>query len=248
MTLGPGDTALLALAIAFAGFVDSIAGGGGLVTLPAYMAAGVPPGLVLGTNKVSSFMGTAVACFKFRGELRMSLSSVLRICSVAFAGSLLGAWLATLMNPSFLRVILLFALPCVGYVVLVKGLHDGRVGSVGGKAHAIAGAIGTYDGFFGPGTGTFYAILLTRVGGLGIVRATALSKYLNLASNVSALVFFVSCGRADVHTGVLMGLAGMAGNWLGAHTAIKRGVAVIKPVVALVCAGLLAKVAWDIFH
>lgn len=248
MTLGPGDTALLAVAIAFAGFVDSIAGGGGLVTLPAYMAAGVPPGLVLGTNKISSFMGTAIACLKFRGELRLPFPTVARIAAVALAGSLAGAWLATLINPSFLRVILLVVLPCVGYVVLVKGLHDGSEGAVDGKAHAIAGAIGTYDGFFGPGTGTFYAILLTRVGGLGIVRATALSKYLNLASNVSALVLFVSCGRADVHTGVLMGFAGMAGNWLGAHTAIKRGVAVIKPVVALVCAALLLKVAWDLFH
>jgi len=235
-----------------AGFIDSLAGGGGLVTLPAYLALGLPPKFLLGTNKLSSMTGTAVACLKYNAHIKIRSGNIAVYIGCTLAGSAVGAFAATLLDPGFVRYILIFGLPPVALFVLrSRDFGSAKTLDIAGRTRilricAISCAVGFYDGFFGPGTGTFLAICFTRFAGMELIEATVLSKYINLASNVAALLCFLFAGRVDIWLGLLMGVCGIGGNWLGAHAGIKKGGAIIRPMLAAVCAGLLVKVVWDL--
>lgn len=242
----------LAALVFLAGFVDSIAGGGGLITLPAYLAHGVPPSLVLGTNKLSSCMGTAVAALKFLRETRFGKDFLFILVVLAAGGSFLGAKAISLVPPETIRLLLLVLLPPVAVFLFARksfGLADtSRAHSENAllaRSGGLSLGVSFYDGLLGPGTGTFLAVGFARLCGFDLLRSTALAKLLNLVSNAAALAAFLWFGMVHVKLGLVMGLAGMAGNYAGSHVALKKGAWVIRPMLFAVSASLLVKIAWD---
>ncbi len=243
----------LALLVFLAGFVDAIAGGGGLITLPAYLASGLNPALLLGTNKLSSSMGTAVAAARFLKEARFRKDFIFILAALAAGGGLLGAGAISLVPPRFIRLALLILLPPIALFLALRK-DFGRLDSskrfsekaLLWRSGAISSAVSFYDGLLGPGTGTFLAMAFTRLCGYDLLRSTALAKALNLVSNIAALCTFLYLGRVNLRLGLAMGVAGMAGNYSGAHFALKKGAGIIRPALLIISAALLVKVFRDI--
>lgn len=235
-----------------AGFIDSIAGGGGLISLPAYISIGVPPHYALGTNKLSSTCGTSFATFRFFRHGSIDPRVALFSAAGALAGSPLGAALALVVDEGVIKALLIVLLPVVAFFVLFKkdfGLEDrsGRFSSlrIALLSAAVGLSIGMYDGFFGPGTGTFLILAFTGLLGLSLVKASGNAKVVNLSSNVGALVTFLLNGRVFVVLGLVAAVFNIAGNWIGSGLAIKRGAKVIRPVFIVSVSLLLAKILWD---
>ncbi len=245
----------LTLLVFLAGFVDAIAGGGGLITLPAYLAHGLSPALLLGTNKLSSAMGTAVAAAKLLKEARFGLDFLFILVVLAAGGSFLGARLISLVPPEAIRYLLIILLPPVALFLGARkkfGLADtSRVHSEAAllrRAGGLSVSVSFYDGLLGPGTGTFLAVGFAKLCGYDLLRATALAKLLNLVSNLAALATFLYLGAVDIKLGLAMGLAGMAGNYAGSHMALRKGAWIIRPMLFSVSAALLLKIAWDMLR
>jgi uncharacterized membrane protein YfcA len=246
------DLALLVASALAAGVVDAIAGGGGLLTLPALLAAGLPPQLALATNKGQSVFGSGTALLRFA---RAGLVDPVR-ARVAFpcglAGSLAGAFAVTLVPPAALRPIVLGLLVAAGmFVALRRGppRAEARVPPrlAGLATAAIALAIGAYDGFFGPGTGTFLIVAFSSLLGDSLQRASGEAKVVNFASNLAALLLFASRGLVLWQVALPMAAAQAAGGFLGAHLAVRRGDVLVRRVVLLVVLALVAKLARDLW-
>ena len=255
MPFGPGATLFLAVCVFFAGVVDALAGGGGLISFPAYLAVGLNPALILGTGKLSSCLGTIVSTVRYHRALKFSIKDFLPVIAASMIGSWLGARAALLMDPGYIRPMLLLVLPVVSWLVWSKkdfgSLDDSARLSAAERQRRgvlVSLPIGMYDGFFGPGTGTFFAIAFARWGRHDLLGATARAKILNLVSNIAALITFIWAGRLDWKVGLSMGVLSAAGHWVGSHLGVRRGATLIRPVVALVCAGLFAKVLFDALH
>jgi len=231
----------------FAGLVDAVAGGGGLISLPALLAAGVPPHLALGTNKVQSFAGTAFSVIRYQREGYLHKPIAVPAACAALVGSFLGARLAMAVPGRYLEHLVPWILVGVGVFTFARpgfGEVDRSAGQKQGSvltAGLIGLFLGCYDGFFGPGTGSFLIFFFVILFGFGFVRASANAKPVNLASNIAALAAFAAAGEVMWRTAWPMALANIAGNWLGAGLAVKRGARVIKPLFGLVLAGLLVK-------
>lgn len=253
----PGDFSLLEFSalgalIFLAGFIDAIAGGGGLISLPAYLASGLSPALLLGTNKLSSSIGTVASALRYLRGGKFPIGPFLPVIAVALAASAAGARLALHLKPESIRVLLLVALPIVAATVLTRkkfGHEDstGRwsAGELALRSSAAALPIGCYDGFFGPGTGTFFAVAFSRFCGYDLVQATTGAKILNLSTNLAALATFLLAGQVDIRLGAAMGVLSVAGHYAGATLAVKKGARAIRPMIALVCAGLFLKILAD---
>ncbi|HVE13547.1 MAG TPA: TSUP family transporter [Elusimicrobiota bacterium] len=246
--MSAANLALLAAAVFFAGMVDALAGGGGLITLPAYLALGLHPALILGTNKLCSAIGTAASTARYARGLRFKPAGLAWAVGAALAASVLGARLALLLDPRWMRWVLLVSLPLVGAFVYGHGSLDQEDTSHArprrvllARTLSASAPIAAYDGFFGPGAGTFYALSLTRFCGYDILRATAFAKILNLSSNLAALVTFLIAGRVDVRLGLAMSVASVGGNALGASLGLRRGRGAIRPAMLAVLAGLFLK-------
>jgi uncharacterized protein len=240
------------LFIFIAGFIDSIAGGGGLISLPAYLSAGLPPHLALGTNKFSSTFGTFVAFSRFLKNGKISYKSALASVACALPGSYLGTRLTLLINEVYLRYILIILLPCIIVLVLVrKNFGDKDTSSSLSTIKiitlsAITGlVIGAYDGFFGPGTGTFLILIYTGIMGFNLTTASGNTKVVNLASNIAALATFIVMGKVIYLIGIPAAFAGILGNWIGSGLAIKNGAKVIRPIFLAVVILLFFKVLYD---
>ncbi len=233
------EVALLLIAIAgLAGLVDAIAGGGGLLTLPALLWAGLPPVQALATNKLQGSFGTFSASWHFIRRGHLQLSRFWPAIAWTFAGSALGslcvqqldAALLTHLMPVLLIVIALYFLFAPD---LDRRRARQRMG-FGLFAFVIGSGVGFYDGFFGPGTGTFFAAAFVLLLGTDLRQATAGTKLLNLTSNLAALLFFASAGHVLWWLGLAMGAAQAGGAWLGAHLAIRHGSRVIRPLLVMV--------------
>lgn len=240
-------------AVFLAGLVDSIAGGGGLLSVPAYMAAGLPPHFVLGNNKFSSSFGTLFATLRYHQHGLIDVPVALLSAAFALGGSFLGASAVLLVRPDFLRWLLVVLLPLVAVFTLAnKGLgRDDRSRIVpGGKKYPLAASaallIGFYDGFFGPGTGTFLILFYTLALKYDFVTANANTKVVNLASNIAAVAAFIAHGKVIYAIGIPAVAAGIAGNLLGARLVIHRGSRVIRPVFLLSLLLLFAKILYDL--
>ena len=232
-----------------AGFVDSIAGGGGLISLPAYLAAGVPPHLALGTNKMGSTMGTVISTARFAksGFIKWKLSLFAAACAIV--GSIIGSNLSLLASEKFLKGMMLFALPVVAFYVLKnKDMGDNKdTGSLPEKkmlavSMAAALLIGTYDGFYGPGTGTFLILVFTGLLKLGTRDAAGISKVVNLSADIGALGTFFVGGKVDYALGIAAALFCMAGSYFGAGLVVNNGQKIVRPVVMGVLALLFVKI------
>jgi len=246
----PWGYLVLTLVAALAGFVDSIAGGGGLIVIPALLFAGVPPLYALGTNKLQSVFGTAVALRNYwRSGLVEWRPNRLTVCLV-FAGAVAGALIVQSIRPMLLNLIVpLLLVAAAIYILLSPRMTDEdahhRVTSTGYAP--IGSAIGFYDGFFGPGAGTFYTTSLVALRGYGLTKATALTKLVNLTSAAASLILFALGGHLMWLLGLCMAVGAMAGGWIGSHSALKFGARLIRPLLVAISLSLTAKLLWSYF-
>jgi len=239
-------------AVFLAGLVDSIAGGGGLLSVPAYMAAGLPPHYVLGNNKFSSSFGTLFATLRYHQHGLIDVPVAMISALFALGGSFLGANAVLLIDPAFLRYLLIVLIPVLTLFTLANR-SLGRVNNSRRQprkrkyslAALAALLIGFYDGFFGPGTGTFLILFYTLALKYDFVTANANTKVVNLASNVAALAAFIINGKIIYAIGIPAAAAGIAGNLLGAKLVIKRGSSIIRPIFILALALLFIKIVYD---
>jgi hypothetical protein len=248
------DVVLLCLAAAFAGWIDAVSGGGGLVLLPALLVLlpGAAPAQILATNKLSAICGTAVAGVTYYRKLRPDLRTALPMAGIALLGSALGALFASLLPREVFRPLVLVLLVGVAiYTAVRPGL--GAVQSLrweGRQHHVAAGlggfGLGFYDGIFGPGTGSFLVFLLVGLLGYSFLQASAKARIVNVATNLGALLVFIPQGAPMWRLGLLMGLCNMAGSWAGAHTAIRRGSGFVRFVFLAVVAGLILRLGYDV--
>jgi uncharacterized protein len=249
--LSAAHLALLVLAALVAGVVDAIAGGGGLLTVPALLTAGLPPQLALGTNKGQSVFGSATSLFRFAraGFVDPGRAKVAFPCGLA--GSLAGACALTLLSPALLRPVVLGLLAFAGLFV---GLRRGpprvtaRVPArlTGFATAGIALVIGAYDGFFGPGTGTFLIVAFASLLGDSLQRASGEAKVVNFASNLAAMALLSARGLILWKVALPMAAAQAAGGFLGAHLAIRRGDVLVRRVLLLVVLALVVKLGRDL--
>ena len=230
-----------------AGFVDAIAGGGGLIIMPALLVSGVPPLQALGTNKLQSMCGTFVAMRNYGSKGLIEWRRNLPTAIVVFAGSCSGALLVQFVAAETLALVIpLLLLANAVYILVSPRMTDEdahhRVTSRGYAP--VGGAIGLYDGFFGPGTGSFFTSTLVALRGYGLTKATALTKYLNWTSNVAAVLLFAWSGQVLWLLAMSMAVGAMAGGWLGSHTAMKFGAKLIRPLLVTASLAMTARLLW----
>jgi uncharacterized membrane protein YfcA len=237
----------------FAGLIDAIAGGGGLIQVPALFAVfpTLPPPLLLGTNKFSALTGTTIATLRYSWSVPIRWRVVLPAAGIAGIGALLGAKAVTLIDTSILRpllLILLFGMLIYTFARPKLGEHvdSKRAEGSGTGLFALSAGFGFYDGFFGPGAGSVLMFALVRWFGFDFLRAAATTKVLNLASNFAALVLFMMTGNVLYAVALPMAAFNVAGGFLGAHLAVRRGSRFIRGAFLLVVVVLLAKIVFDI--
>ena len=234
-----------------AGFVDSVAGGGGLISLPAYYLAGLPPVLAAGTNKLSACLGTLAASGQFLKGKQVALPVALLAALGAFPGSWLGTAVLQRIPEETIRVMMIAAIPVVAVLVLRKNKSLGNACRVPEKlylptAFGIGLLVGFYDGLVGPGTGTFLILMFTMILGLDAVLASGTAKLVNLASNVASLTEMLLAGKVLFALGLPAAACAIAGNLLGASMTLKKGTGFIRRMLLVVLALLLAKMVADV--
>lgn len=218
------------------GFVDAIAGGGGLISLPAYMLSGLPVHYSIATNKLSSAMGTAVstAHYAAKGMIPLKLSLKCTIC--AAAGSAAGARIALMIDDYYFKLLMLVILPLTAvYITKNKSFSDDLEPLETHKTALIAMAaaffIGAYDGFYGPGTGTFLILVLTAFAHLSLSEANGIAKVINLTTNIASLTVYLLSGKVLFALGLAAGIFGIAGNYIGAHFFTSKGGKITRPIM-----------------
>ncbi|MES2905367.1 MAG: TSUP family transporter [Pseudomonadota bacterium] len=240
---------LTAVAV-LAGFIDSIAGGGGLIMMPALLFAGVPPINALATNKLQSMFGTATAFANYTRKGMVDWRSNWLTVAMVFLAAGAGVIVVQSVETKILALIIPLLLMAVALYVLIspRMSDEDAYERIGKRGYAPVGAaIGFYDGFFGPGTGSFFTTTLVGLRGLGLTRATALTKLFNLTSNVAAVLLFAIGGHMFWLLGLCMAAGAMLGGWIGSHTAMRFGAAVIRPLLVLLSLGLTARLLWSYF-
>jgi uncharacterized membrane protein YfcA len=250
MELAPEIILILTLVCVCSGFIDAIAGGGGLLTVPAMLFAGIPPINTLATNKLQSVMGTAIACRNYARAGMIDWRRNRLTALVILIASGIGTWVVQSIDTKLLNLIVPVLLVAVAlYVLLSPRMSDEdahhRVSSNGYAP--IGGAVGFYDGFFGPGTGAFFTTTLVGLRGYGLTKATALTKLFNFSSNLGSVILFIAGGKMLWLLGLCMAIGSMAGGWIGSHTAMRFGAKVIRPLLVTISLGLTGRLIWGYF-
>jgi len=250
------DLLIVSLASMLAGCVDAIVGGGGLILVPALFSVypGAAPATLFGTNKSASIWGTAIATARYGRKVQLRWHVMLPAACVALIGAGMGAWLVTCIEPGFLRRTLPFVLLAVLVYTLAKKdlgrTHAPRYTS--GQETAIACAIGLviggYDGFFGPGTGSFFIFLFVRLLGYDFLNASACAKLLNVATNLAALTLFAIKGHIWWQVGLVMAVANVIGSLIGTRLALKHGAGFVRGAFIVVVLVLILKTGYDAFY
>jgi uncharacterized protein len=246
---------IVSLASLLAGFVDSMVGGGGLILVPTLFAVfpNTHPATLFGINKGASIWGTAVATAQYARRVDLRWAALLPAAVMGFAGSLAGAWLVTVISPGFLRKALPFVLLAVLLYTLAKkelGRHHTPrfTGRAETAAVCVVGvAVGFYDGFFGPGTGSFLVFVFVRWLGYDFLNASASAKLLNTATNFAALALFAWKGHVWWNFALVMALANVLGSLLGTHLAMRHGAGFVRVVFIGVVGALIVKTGFDAF-
>jgi hypothetical protein len=249
--LSPLAIALLTLVALIAGLIDAIAGGGGLLTVPALMATGLEQPFVLGTNKGSAVFGSGSALFRFWRARLIDTRRAPWLFALGFFGSLGGAGLLTLVDSRVLRPVALVLLLAAGVTVAFVRPRPAEAGTPPVPRGQLAAAglallVGAYDGFFGPGTGTFLIIGFVMLLRFSLQEASANAKVVNFASNLAALVLFVFRGTVLWKVSLPMAAGQLIGGAIGAQLAVKRGDLLVKRVVLAVVVALVARLTWQL--
>lgn len=234
------------------GFVDAIAGGGGLISLPAYFISGLPAHYALGTNKLSSMMGTSLTTYKFARLGYINVKRAFFAVIFAFIGSALGAKLALLVPDKTFKIVLLFVLPLSAFYIL-KSKNFAKESERGQSEIKVmllcaltALFIGMYDGIYGPGTGTFLILGFSYFAHCSLKNANGLAKAVNLATNIAAVCIFFYHDCVVIELGLIAGLFGLLGNYLGSSYFVKHGAIGTKKIMIVVICIFMIKVIYDV--
>ncbi|MFC4321235.1 TSUP family transporter [Litchfieldia salsa] len=249
------DLSLLIILIVFgflASFIDSVVGGGGLIALPALLFTGLSPASAVATNKLVGTMGSLTSTLMFYRSGKLELKSVYKFFPLVFIGSMVGAWTVSLMNPEVLKPLMLIMLATVAIYTIFK--KDWGSISTYKKLSSrnfivfmvIITAIGFYDGFLGPGTGSFLMFAFLMIG-FDFIKAAGNAKFLNFGSNIAGLLMFMYLGEVNYTYGLPMAIAGIAGSICGSMFAIKKGSGYVRTLFITVTFLLLAKNLYDLF-
>ncbi|MFD0828858.1 TSUP family transporter [Neobacillus sp. M.A.Huq-85] len=250
------DPTLLVILVVFgflAAFIDSVVGGGGLIALPALLFTGLSPAAAVATNKLAGTIGSLTSTIMFYRSGKLDIKSVYKLFPLTFIGSMIGAWTVHLMNPELLKPLMLVMLAAVAIYTIFKkdwgSISSVRKLSFQHMALFIFAifAIGFYDGFLGPGTGSFLMFAFLMIG-FDFLKAAGNAKFLNFGSNIAALIMFMFLGQVNYAYGIPMGIAQIAGSIVGSRFAIKRGSGYVRALFITVTFLLLAKNAFDYFH
>jgi hypothetical protein len=242
---------MLWLAGLLAGFVDSIAGGGGIISLPALLATGMPPHLALGTNKLQGTCGSMTSTFNYSRKGLVNLNEIPLGVMFTAVGALAGTLTVQVLSADFLRQIILFLLIAVFIYTWISpdlGKLDQRPSMAAPAFFGCAGMVlGFYDGFFGPGTGSFWTIVLVVVLGLNLKKATAHTKVFNFTSNVVALGAFFYAKQVVVSAGLVMGAGQMLGAFIGSRLVIQKGTGFVRVFFLVVVAATILKLTYTTY-
>ncbi len=235
-----------------AGFIDAVAGGGGLVSLPAYIFTGIPVHQCVATNKMSAFMGTSVATAKYAKSGFIPWKIAITCIPCALIGSALGAKAALMVPDRIFKIVLMIVIPLTGVYILTDKNRAGIKEKLSLRSTILISMmisffIGIYDGFYGPGTGTFLILLLTGIARMELTEANGLTKVINLSTNASALAVFLINHQVLFPLGVIAGIFNIAGNYLGASGFEKNGSKLVRPVMLLVLSIFLIKLFFEVF-
>lgn len=237
-----------------AGFVDSIGGGGGLISLPGYLIAGLPPVVASATNKLSAFMGTSVAFVNYtkKGFVRLKVALPASIFAIVFSG--IGAKVQTMIPENILKVFMLIALPLSLLIVLNKNSFKMKINLItrfGKKEYIetfiISSLMGFYDGVYGPGCGTFLILLFVNVVRMTLKESNGLAKSINLATNIGALLYFIKAGLPIFSLGVVAGIFNMLGCYIGSNLFAKKGNSITRPIMITVMIIFMIKIIFELF-
>jgi len=252
MSFDPAVSLALAFAVsAAAGWIDAIAGGGGMITVPFLLNLGLPPSLALGTNKFQSSFGSMASSWRYAKSGELERKTVLWGVLFTLFGAFFGSWLVQRLKP----VLLGYLIPFLLAGILLYVLFAPKFGERGGSAKVsekslfcvLGLVLGFYDGFFGPGTGTLWAAALVLWGGFGLLRATAYTKVMNFTSNIAALAFFIAGGNVSYAIGCVMAMGQFLGGRLGASMAVRGGARFVRPVFLGASACLTAVLFYRLF-
>lgn len=249
LAIGPDMLGLLFVVAVVAGFIDSIAGGGGLLCVPALLAAGLPPAQALATNKLQAVGGSFSSSLYFIRRRAVNLNEQKLAIVLTFIGATTGAWLIQQIHADFLRQLLPILVIGIGlyFLLMPKIGDDDRQRRLSGLPFALlAGAgVGFYDGFFGPGAGSFYALAFVMLSGFNLAKATAHAKVLNFTSNFGGLLFFILGGHVVWGLGFMMLLGQCIGARLGARMVLSKGQKLIRPMLVAISVLMSAKLIYD---
>ncbi|PHV09110.1 hypothetical protein CSQ96_01020 [Janthinobacterium sp. BJB412] len=247
------DYLVLGVAAFGAGLVDAVVGGGGLIQIPALFSVfpNMAPATLIGTNKLASIFGTGVAAVSYARRVRIAWSTAAPAAVAALVFAFLGAFVVTRVSPDFMRALLPVVLVAVAVYTFAKKdfgsvhapMHSGRREQM--LALLIGSAIGFYDGFFGPGTGSFLVFLFVRVFGFDFLGASAVAKVVNVACNFSALIWFGYSGHLVWQLGLTMAICQIAGSVIGSRLAMKHGSGFVRKLFLLVVSILIVKTGYD---
>lgn len=246
---------LVGTAALFAGFVDAIVGGGGLILVPALFSAfpNAAPATLFGTNKGGAIWGTAASMLQYTRRVQISWHALLPAVVFALFGAFSGAWAVTLIKAAFLRDLLPWLLGAVLlYTLMKKDMGRAHAPTLTGTREILTGAglgfiIGFYDGFFGPGTGSFLVFAFVRWFGFDFLNASASAKIVNVACNFAALLLFALKGHVWWHYALLIALCNVAGSLLGTRMALKHGSGFVRGMFIAVVSALICKTAYDAY-
>ena len=243
---------LVCLGVFCASFMDAIGGGGGIISLPSYLLAGLPMHFALGTNKLSSCIGTVASTLRYIKNGCVDWLLGIPSIALALVGSHLGTRLQLIVEEQYLKFLLLLVLPVTAVILLKKKqlpeLKEAMTESV--RRLIVWGAslvIGAYDGFYGPGTGTFLLLIFCYCAKLDVRTASGNVKLVNLASNIGALATSLAAGKVLIPLGLLSAVFATAGQYLGAGLALKNGSKIVRPVILVVLALLAGKILLELF-
>ena len=242
---------IVAVGVFLASFMDAIAGGGGIISVPTYLLAGVPMHMALGTNKVSSGIGTAVSTARFIKNGYIDWKLGIPSVALALVGSFVGTSIQLMIDEVYLQYLLLIVLPVVAFVVLRQRQFPEERGEIDRRKQCAivwlaSFVVGAYDGFYGPGTGTFLLLIYCNLAKMDVRTAGGNVKLVNLSSNIGAFVTSLRSGQVFLVLGLIGAVPSIAGHYVGSGLAIKNGSKIVRPTVVIVLILLAVKVVYEL--